>query len=156
MRDGQGETLLEEHPELPDHEAALKILLGCLGKRFPDQRLDAVGHRVVHGGVKYCQPCLITPEVLIGLDEIVRLAPEHLPHELKAIRAVQQHYPGLPQVACFDTAFHRHMPELAQAIPWSAAFGTKGCGVTVFTVFPTSTSWRISAGWPARRRPTPG
>ncbi len=117
MRDGQGETLLEEHPELPDHEAALKILLGCLGKRFPDQRLDAVGHRVVHGGVKYCQPCLITPEVLIGLDEIVRLAPEHLPHELKAIRAVQQHYPGLPQVACFDTAFHRHMPELAQRYP---------------------------------------
>ncbi len=117
MRDGQGETLLEEHPELPDHDAALKILFGCLGKRFPEQRLDAVGHRVVHGGVKYCQPCLITPEVLLGLDEIVRLAPEHLPHELKAIRAVQQHYAGLPQVACFDTAFHRHMPELAQRYP---------------------------------------
>lgn len=75
MRDGQGETLLEEHPELPDHDAVLKILFGCLGKRFPEQRLDAVGHRVVHGGVKYCQPCLITPEVLLGLDEIVRLCP---------------------------------------------------------------------------------
>jgi acetate kinase len=117
MRDAAGQTLLEEHPELPDHDAALRILFDCLGKRFPDEKLDAVGHRVVHGGVKYCQPCLITPEVLIGLDEIVRLAPEHLPHELKAIRAVQQHYPGLPQVACFDTAFHRHMPELAQRYP---------------------------------------
>ncbi len=117
LRDAAGTTLLEEHPELPDHEAALRTLLECLGQRFPDQRLAGVGHRVVHGGVKYCQPCLITPEVLISLDEIVRLAPEHLPHELKAIRGVQQHYPGLPQVACFDTAFHRHMPELAQRLP---------------------------------------
>jgi acetate kinase len=117
LRDAGGATLLEEHPDLPDHEAALRTLLDCLRQRFPDHELDAVGHRVVHGGVKYCEPCRITPEVLTALDEIVRLAPEHLPHELKAIRAVQQHYPGLAQVACFDTAFHRHMPELAQRYP---------------------------------------
>ena len=117
LRDAGGKTLLEEHPDLPDHEAALRTLLDCLRQQFPDHGLDAVGHRVVHGGVKYCEPCRITPEVLTALDEIVRLAPEHLPHELKAIRAVQQHYPGLTQVACFDTAFHRHMPELAQRYP---------------------------------------
>ena len=117
MRDAGGTTVVEEHPELPDHEAALRTLLGSLDKRFPGHQLDAVGHRVVHGGVNYSQPCPITPELLIALDEIVRLAPEHLPHELKAIRAVQQNYPGLAQVACFDTAFHRHMPELAQRYP---------------------------------------
>ena len=155
MRDAAGKTLLEEHPELPDHEAALRTLLGCLGQRFPDQRLDAVGHRIVHGGANYCQPCPITPELLVALDEIVRLAPEHLPHELKAIRAMQQHYPGLPQVACFDTAFHRHMPELAQRYPLVRSLWHEGVRRYGFH----GLSYEYIVGeppkrWPARRRPT--
>lgn len=117
MQDANGRVVVREDLELPDHDTALKRLLDWLHEQFPDQQLHAVGHRVVHGGPSYREPHRITPELLDKLQEIVRLAPEHLPHELKAIRAVQRHYPDLPQVACFDTAFHRHMPEVAQRYP---------------------------------------
>ena len=117
IHDAGGATLIEEHAEFPDHDAALTTLLKWLESRFPGQALDGVGHRVVHGGTKYSQPHLVAPDLLAALDEIVRLAPEHMPHELAAIRAVERHYPGLRQVACFDTAFHRQMPEVAQRFP---------------------------------------
>jgi acetate kinase len=114
IRDAAGETLLEEHLDLPNHAAALKTLFEWLQGYAPGQDLDAVGHRVVHGGPEYNQPQWITPELLVTLKELVPLAPDHLPHELKAIRTVSRSYPSLKQVACFDTAFHRHMPGLAQ------------------------------------------
>jgi acetate kinase len=78
------------------------------------QGLDAVGHRVVHGGVKNAYPHMITPELLESLKKFIPLAPGHLPQELRIIESVQQLYPVLRQVACFDTAFHRQMPEVAQ------------------------------------------
>ncbi|MBN2577959.1 MAG: acetate/propionate family kinase [Pirellulales bacterium] len=115
--DAAGRELVDSLHDLPDHDAALKTLFEWLKTRFSDRFLDAVGHRVVHGGTKYCQPSVITEELTETLEEIIRLAPEHLPHELKAIRAVEHHYPQLTQVACFDTAFHRRMPEIAQRIP---------------------------------------
>ena len=115
-RDAAGKPLLEEHEDLPDHDAALKKLLDWLHQR-PDGRPEMIGHRVVHGGPQYSTPQLITSELLETLQELVRLAPEHLPPELKVIRAVQRYYPDLKQVACFDTAFHRQMPELAQRYP---------------------------------------
>jgi acetate kinase len=79
-----------------------------------DQGLDAVGHRVVHGGSHYSQPRVITPQLVATLRELVPLAPDHLPQAIDAIEAVGHAYPALPQVACFDTAFHRHMPKTAQ------------------------------------------
>jgi acetate kinase len=114
IRDADGETLIQEHLDLPDHDAALKTLFEWLQGHAPGQDLDAVGHRVVHGGAQYNQPHLITPELVATLKELVPLAPDHLPHELKAIEAVSRSYPALKQVACFDTAFHRHMPQIAQ------------------------------------------
>jgi acetate kinase len=117
IRDVGGETLVEEYRDMADHDEALKTLLDWLQSRFHNHVLDAVGHRVVHGGTKYSQPRLITDDVLVALEEIIRLAPDHLPHELKAIRAVHRYYPGMKQVACFDTAFHRQMPEVAQRFP---------------------------------------
>ncbi len=115
-RDAAGKSLLEEHDDLPDHGAALKRLLDWLHTR-PEQRPQMVGHRVVHGGPNYTEPQRITAELLEALDNLVSLAPEHLPPELKCIRAVERNYPDLKQVACFDTAFHRQMPELAQRYP---------------------------------------
>jgi len=112
-RDAAGRPLVEEHDDLPDHDAALKKLLDWL-HLHPDWRPEIIGHRVVHGGPKYSEPQLITTDLLETLQDLVRLAPEHLPSELKFIRAVQRYYPDLKQVACFDTAFHRQMPELAQ------------------------------------------
>jgi acetate kinase len=114
IKAGSGETLIAEKRELPDHDAALEALLGWLQSSDPGRQLDAVGHRVVHGGLAYTQPSIINPQLLRALEEMVPLAPDHLPQELRAIRAVSRSFPNLRQVACFDTAFHRHMPRLAQ------------------------------------------
>jgi acetate kinase len=115
IKDGKGRILAEEHPHLPDHDAALNKFLKWLQKR--NTRLTAVGHRVVHGGLHYGQPELITPQMEKALAKLEPLDPDHLPHELKAIKTLRRLYPELPQVACFDTAFHRHMPAVAQRYP---------------------------------------
>jgi acetate kinase len=121
ITDAHGETLLDRNIDLPDHDAAVNTLFGWLKNHTQDDRLGAVGHRVVHGGLRYSRPHLINPKLVDDLRALIPLAPEHLPHELKAIRAVSRSFIGLKQVACFDTAFHRHMPRLAQmyALPRS-------------------------------------
>ncbi len=126
VRDADGKTLVDEGREFPDHDAALKTLLDWLEQHFPGRPVDAVGHRVVHGGPTYTEPHLVTPELLETLGEIVRLAPEHLPHELKAIDTIRRLFPTMKQVACFDTAFHRHMPEVAQRIPMPRSLWHEG------------------------------
>jgi acetate kinase len=130
-RDAEGEVLIEQNLELPDHDAALKVLFNWLQSYAPGRDLHAVGHRVVHGGPSYSQPHLITSKLVATLKDLVPLAPNHLPHEIKAIQAVSRSYPTLTQVACFDTAFHRHMPALAQlyALPrhvWQAGVARYG------------------------------
>jgi acetate kinase len=77
---------------------------------------DAIGHRVVHG-MLHTQPERITPQLLTELRRITPFDPEHLPREIALIEALQQRFPGVPQVACFDTAFHRHMPDVATRLP---------------------------------------
>ena len=98
----------------PDgHGEALRRLASWLRERLSDDRVLAVGHRVVHGGVEFEAPVAIDEAVLQRLDALVPLAPLHQPHNLAAIRALRAQMPGLLQVACFDTAFHRPHPELA-------------------------------------------
>jgi acetate kinase len=109
-----GKSLIEQHLDLLDHSVALKVLLEWLKGNALGQDLDAVGHRVVHGGSKYTYPQLITQELLTELRRLSPFAPEHLPRELDAIGAVRRFYPTVKQVACFDTAFHRSMPQVAQ------------------------------------------
>jgi acetate kinase len=109
-----GETLTAEKRELPDHDAALEALLGWLRSNGAGGELDAVGHRVVHGGAVYTRPNIIDPQLLRTLEEMIPLAPDHLPQEIRAIQAISRSFPNLRQVACFDTAFHRHMPRVAQ------------------------------------------
>src|SRR5262245_13008625 len=96
------------------HDGALDHLLGFLRGELTDHRLVGVGHRVVHGGVHYSQPVRIDGDVLETLAELVPLAPLHQPHNLAPIRALLVRFPQLPQVACFDTAFHRAQPPVAQ------------------------------------------
>jgi len=126
VHDAEGTPLIDEHRDLPDHDAASRTLLTWLEGRLPERRLDAVGHRVVHGGAQYSQPHLITPDLLAALESLVRLAPEHLPHELLVIGVLGRHYPTLKQVACFDTAFHRRMPEVAQRYPMPRSLWQEG------------------------------
>ena len=115
IKDGDGRVLVEKHAELPDHATALTMVLTWLHKQ--KQGLNAVGHRLVHGGPHYTKPQRITPTIKKALARLKRLDPDHLPHELEAIKTVRRAYPHLKQVACFDTAFHRSMPQVAQMFP---------------------------------------
>lgn len=105
--------------EAGDHTGAINIIRSWLWDYFADGTLLAAGHRVVHGGQHYSAPVLIDATVLAELENLVPLAPLHQPHNLATIRALLETMPSLPQVACFDTAFHRTQPAVAQrcAIP---------------------------------------
>jgi acetate kinase len=96
------------------HDGALGHLMGVLDDRLAGDRLLGVGHRVVHGGEAFAEPVRVDATVLAALRELEPLAPLHQPHNLAAIAAMLERVPGLPQVACFDTAFHRTVPDLAQ------------------------------------------
>jgi acetate kinase len=93
---------------------------------FGSQRLAALGHRVVHGGLHHSRPARVTPELLDELEALVPLAPLHEPHNLAPIRMAMRLNPDLPQIACFDTAFHRSMPELNQAFALPYAMFDEG------------------------------
>ena len=99
---------------LADENAAVDWLIELLASRGVLTSSDAVGHRVVHGGRIFTTPVWITTPVLETLASLVPLAPDHLPYALHAIRAVTHHAPGLPQAACFDTAFHHGLPDVAR------------------------------------------
>ena len=100
-----------------DGRAALDVLAGWLRARYGGTRMLGVGHRVVHGGAKYAGPCVVTPQMLEELRALVPLAPLHQPYNLAAIEVVSERLPGVPQVACFDTSFHRGQPAVAQLVP---------------------------------------
>ena len=100
-----------------DGRTALEVVARWLRKRYAPARVLGVGHRVVHGGAKYAAPCIVTPEVLKELRALVPLAPLHQPHNLAAIEAVRDRMPDVPQVACFDTSFHRGQPAVAELVP---------------------------------------
>jgi acetate kinase len=98
------------------HLGAIEFLFGrARGGALAGHRIVAAGHRVVHGGTKFTQPVLMDADTLVELERLVPLAPLQQPHNLAAIRAVAQHAPQLPQVACFDTSFHRTQPWVAEA-----------------------------------------
>jgi len=96
------------------HDGALDHLIAFLRSKLADDRLIGVGHRVVHGGLDFAQPVLIDATVAASLDKLVPLAPLHQPHNLAPIRRILERAPELSQVACFDTAFHRTNPDIAQ------------------------------------------
>jgi len=93
----------------------LASLIPWAREQLDGRRLAAIGHRVVHGGTRHLEPQRITPELLAELEALIPLAPLHQPHNLAPIRNVLELNPSLPQVACFDTAFHHTVPEVAQA-----------------------------------------
>jgi acetate kinase len=113
LRGGEGSSIAEERCAIADHQSALRIVWDRL-KRGNYATPSAIGHRVVNGGAHYRSPQRITPQLLGDLRDLVPLAPLHLPAEIKIVEAVAAQAPQIPQVACFDTAFHRRLPELAQ------------------------------------------
>ena len=101
----------------PDHMVAVNILLDWIERHSRRDALAAVGHRVVQGGPKYSEPQRITAEMIEELHRLSPFDPEHLPLENELIETFRERYPALPQVACFDTAFHRTMPRVASLLP---------------------------------------
>ena len=117
--DDDARPLFEAQCPSGGHEAALARLLDWLAGEFPSLPIGAVGHRVVHGGGRFEAPVLVDAQVLRQLGQFVPLAPLHMPHNLAAMEILHRQRPGLPQVACFDTAFHHSMPrqERGYALP---------------------------------------
>jgi acetate kinase len=108
-----------------DHKSAVNSLLDWL-ETLPDfASVKAVGHRVVHG-MKHTEPEIVTPELLAELHRISPYDPDHLPSEIELIEAFRQRHPKLPQLACFDTAFHQTMPRVAKLLPIPRRFDAKG------------------------------
>jgi len=108
------------------HRHALNFLLDWLKVHDNGMTVRAVGHRVVHGAEKYVQPILLDAAIRADLARFIPLAPLHQPHNLDAIRAVAELQPELPQVACFDTAFHRSQPAVAQLFALPRAITAQG------------------------------
>jgi len=97
------------------HKAALQFLITWLEANLADTRVAAAGHRVVLGGTRFSAPALLDGEVLDYLESLSELEPSHQPYNVRGARAFAEAFPGRPQVACFDTSFHRTMPEVAQS-----------------------------------------
>ncbi len=101
----------------PDHAAAAGALMDWIESRRGHDELTAAGHRVVQGGPKYYQPRRITPAMVEELRRLSAFDPEHLPEEILLTEAFHRRFPDLPQVACFDTAFHHDLPRVARLLP---------------------------------------
>ena len=108
------------------HDGAVDYLAEFLRREAGGMELEAVGHRVVHGGPDFARPVRIDPDVLAGLERLIPLAPLHQPHNLAPIRMLLARRPDLPQVACFDTAFHSTNPPVAQRFAIPAALHDEG------------------------------
>jgi acetate kinase len=115
VTDAWGRKLAAQSLTGASHEHAIAAIHRWFASHISSESgFDGVGHRVVHGGLKYSQPALVNPQLLADLEALVPLAPLHEPHQIAAMRAVSAAAPKVPQVACFDTAFHRSQPPLAQ------------------------------------------
>ena len=95
------------------HGESIGWVLDWVGSAFPNEPIAAVGHRVVHGGAEFSSPVVIDKDILEKLIELEKLAPLHQPYNVAGISAVMAAHPGIPQVACFDTAFHQSQPKAA-------------------------------------------
>jgi acetate kinase len=123
----------DEHPQPLDRgvlestgAGCVPALLAWIDAHTARSALVAIGHRIVHGGPQYTGPREISGQVRDELRRLVPFAPNHLPEEMAIIDALADHAPGIPQVACFDTAFHQQMPEVAQRLPIPASYHRRG------------------------------
>jgi len=117
VRDANGARIADQGVVVRDARGAVDVLTTWLRSKYAGAHVLSVGHRVVHGGSRFNGPINLTPQVLAQLRELVPLAPLHQPYNLAAIEAAFERLPGVPQVACFDTSFHRGQPAVAELVP---------------------------------------
>ncbi len=111
---------------MPNHTVAVKVLMDWLEQRMDRDALTAVGHRVVHGGPKYSSAQRITPAMIEELHRLSAFDPEHMPEEILLTGAFHHRFPDVPQVACFDTAFHQDLPRVARLLPIPRRYEAQG------------------------------
>ena len=121
-----GQPLAVTDARLDTHEAAFGTLIDVLRAASPGLRLDALGHRVVHGGQRYDKPLVLDDDAMDYLSTLVPFAPLHQPHNLRGIRAAMAAFAHVPQVACFDTSFHRSHPWVNDAFALPRALYDEG------------------------------
>ena len=125
LRAADGHLLSDRRERFRDHRDASGALLALLAEHG-QPAFAAAGHRLVHGGTSFFDPRIVDAGVRSRLQELVPFAPLHLPSQIAMIDELSQRFPALPQVACFDTAFHRRMPELARRLPLPRSFWEQG------------------------------
>jgi len=125
-KDAAGKTLTEQDLGNADHEGAFSVLLEWLESHDDSLNLTAVGHRVVHGGIDFSVPVRVTADITRQLEALIPLAPLHQPHNVAPIKVLTKLKPDLAQVACFDTAFHRSNPAVAQMFALPRDFTAQG------------------------------
>ena len=117
VKDADGQVIDKQDVPAKDGNDAVEVLAAWLRARYGGSKVLGVGHRVVHGGARFTGPTILNEEVLAELHKLVPLAPLHQPYNIAAIEAAFARLPDVPQVACFDTSFHRGQPEVAELIP---------------------------------------
>jgi acetate kinase len=110
----------------PNHTVAVNTLMDWIEKRNDKATLIAVGHRVLQGGPKYYKPQRVTADMIAELRRLSIFDPEHIPEEIQLIEACRSRFPELPQIACFDTAFHHDLPRVAQIMPIPRRYEAQG------------------------------
>jgi acetate kinase len=125
LKDANGRQIERVEIPAPNHVSAMEHLLRRLDK-MGDDTFEAVGHRVVHGGPHYREPQIVDGAMLTELRRIRSFDPEHLPAEIALMEVFAKKFPRTPQIACFDTAFHRDMPRVAKLLPIPRRYGAKG------------------------------
>ena len=126
LKNERGEAIAPAPGDMSTHAGAMQTVVATLRRAYPDLDLVAVGHRVVHGGDRHTAPALVDAAELQALDALSPFAPLHQPHNLAGIRAAMESFPGVPQVACFDTAFHRNHPWVNDTFALPRSFYDEG------------------------------
>jgi acetate kinase len=127
-KDVEGRLFFERElgTSIRDGRGAVDTLRSWLQGTYSNARLLGIGHRIVHGGVKYVRPVVVTREIVADLHNLTSLAPLHQPFNLAAIEAIFERQPDIPQVACFDTSFHVGRPQVAQILPLPECIRSQG------------------------------
>ena len=126
MQDGEHQTHVTPLVLATDYASAVKLLIDWIDEKEIDGVLIAVGHRIVHGGPHFHEPQLLTSTLMADLRQLTPLDRQHMPGEISLARAFQQRFPQVPQIACFDTAFHHDLPRVAQMLPIPRRYEAQG------------------------------
>jgi acetate kinase len=125
--DACGSRITDQAVSAKDHSGAIAAIHDWFARHIGSEAgFAGIGHRIVHGGLAYAEPVLIDARVIADLEALVPLAPLHQPHNIAAVRAIAANAPNVPQVGCFDTAFHRQQPAVAQEFALPRALTAKG------------------------------